>query len=56
MKITKSITVDMEVWEEAQNHIPNLSSYVNECLKNVNGRRNKETLTRDQLQLEIKQK
>jgi hypothetical protein len=53
MKITKTITVDLEVWEEAQTHIDNLSSYVNECLKSVNGRKSQESLTRDQLEIEV---
>lgn len=53
MKITKTITVDLEVWEEAQTHIDNLSSYVNECLKSVNGRKSQENLNREQLENEV---
>ena len=55
MKITKTITVDMEVWEEAQNHIDNLSACVNEYLKGLNSRRSKEGQNKELLEIEVKE-
>jgi hypothetical protein len=54
MKITKTITIDLEVWEEAKKYTPNLSSYVNDVLKGLCNMRNNETTTREQLEAEIK--
>lgn len=53
MKINKTISIDIEAWNEAKNHTDNISRYLNECLIGLSNRRNKSELTRKELEIEI---
>lgn len=53
MKINRTITVDLEVWEEAQNHIDNISAYINDCLKGVINRKDIAELNKQTIEAEI---